>query len=94
MTVTEQVYSERARLVAHLAALYPSAWGDDPAAPGWPVVYVHTPRGQLSWHIAPSDFHLFSHVPRDDTVVWDGHSTAEKYERLQQLTERTSKGGR
>lgn len=76
------VYRERAHLVAHLAAVYPSRLGTDPAEPDWPVLYVDTPEGQLSWHIAPSDLELFAHVPRDDGAVWDGHSTEEKYRRL------------
>lgn len=79
------LYRERAHLVAHLAAVYPSRIGVDPAEPDWPVVYVETEAGQLSWHIAPADLSLFSHVPRGD-VDWDGHSTALKYQRLDNLT--------
>lgn len=88
----DSVYRERGRLVAFLAALYPSSWGTDPAEPDWPVVYVHTPEGQLSWHIAPDDFGLFSHVPHDESVVWDGHTTEEKYRRLERLTANRVKG--
>lgn len=80
------VYRERAHLVAHLAAVYPSWLGVDEAEPEWPVVYVDTPEGQLSWHIAPGDLGLFAHVQRDDGAVWDGHTTAEKYARLDRHT--------
>lgn len=81
----DDVYRERAHLVAHLAALYPSRIGTDPAEPDWPVVYVETEAGQLSWHIAADDLPLFAHVRRGD-ADWDGHSTKEKYRRLDNLT--------
>lgn len=85
------VYRERAHLVAHLAALYPSVIGyNDPAEPGWLVVYVKTPEGQLSWHISESDADLFGHVTFGNLVTpqvtWDGHTTDEKYARLRRLT--------
>jgi hypothetical protein len=85
------IYRERAHLVAHLAALYPSALvhGSDPNAPDWPVIYIDTPRGQLSWHLATEDLDLFAHVPvptGDQAPKWDGHTTTEKYQRLASLT--------
>lgn len=80
------IYRERAHLVAHLAACYPSIIGVDPAEPDWPVVYVKTAEGQMSWHIAAEDMDLFEHVPRSEVVTWDGHTTGEKYERLRRLT--------
>ena len=79
------LYRERAHLVAHLAAIYPSRIGVDPAEPDWPVVYVETEAGQLSWHLAAADLPLFAQVPRGD-ADWDGHSTKEKYGRLDNLT--------
>lgn len=79
-------YRERAHLVAHLAAVYPSVLGIDPAEPDWPVVYVETEAGQLSWHIAPDDVPLFAHVERSTSAVWDGHTTGAKYARLDNLT--------
>lgn len=42
----------------------------DPAEPEWPVAYIELPTGQVSWHM-PQHKHEF-----------DGHSTAEKYERI------------
>lgn len=85
------LYRERAHLVAFLAACYPSALvpGADPDEPGWPVLYVTTPRGQMSWHIDPLDRDLFANVPvvtGADAPTWDGHTTPQKYERLQELT--------
>lgn len=84
------VYRERAALVAYLAAAYPSAivHDADPSAPGWPIVFVNTPQGQMSWHLAAEDLSLFDHVVKymhpdvEGAPKWDGHTTAEKYARL------------
>jgi hypothetical protein len=90
-----ELYRERAHLVAFLASLYPSVIAnDDPQAPDWPVVYILTPSGQLSWHISPDDEDLFGHVPHPKAkpgkpILWDGHSTQQKYERLAQLARGT-----
>jgi hypothetical protein len=78
------VYRERAHLVAHLATLYPSTMADDPQDPEYRIVYLDTPGGQWSWHIAHSDLDLL-HVP-DGAVEWDGHTTDEKYRRMRELT--------
>lgn len=55
------------------------------------VVYVDTPQGQLSWHLADADVTLFGQVPRvaadDERARWDGHSTDEKYQRVRRLTQ-------
>lgn len=86
--MTDTVYRERAHLVAHLAALYPSHIGHtDPEEPEWAVVTISLPTGQATWHIAPDDMELFGHV-RTDIVgdPWDGHDTSEKYRRLDHAT--------
>jgi len=80
------VYRERAELVALLTRGWPSEWADDADNPGWRVVYVYSPAGQLTWHIAPADWPLFVHVRHNADAVWDGHSTAEKYERLRRIS--------
>lgn len=83
----DSVYRERAHLVAHLAALYRSTIGyTDPAEPDWAVVIIDLPTGQASWHVSPDDMSLFDHVRRAD-VAWDGHSTEEKYQRLDRATQ-------
>jgi hypothetical protein len=86
----DAVYRERAHLVAHLAALYPShiLFDDDPSKPGWRLIYIDTPTGQMAWHLSHGDMGLFPHVPRaaSNEVEWDGHTTDEKYHRLRQLT--------
>lgn len=82
-------YRERAHLVALLAAVYPSHVGcTDPDAPGWAVVTLQLPTGQAAWHIAPDDEGLFQHVEQEpgNAIPWDGHSTEEKYRRIDELT--------
>lgn len=83
-------YRERAHLVAFLTVLYPSViiTDGDPDAPGWALVYVDSPTGQLSWHLSGDDLDLFPHVQRVETsaVTWDNHTTDEKYARIRQLT--------
>jgi hypothetical protein len=85
--MTDSAYRERAYLIAHLATLYPSHIGyTDPKCPDWAVITVQLPTGQCSWHIAPSDMDLFTHVRPMTGSTWDGHTTEEKYQRLHQLT--------
>lgn len=87
--MTDTVYRERAALVALLAAQYPAVIvsDGDPQTPGWSLIYVDTPHGQMSWHLSPDDLDLFAHVPTvDDGPTWDGHTTEEKYQRLAALT--------
>jgi hypothetical protein len=82
------MYEERAHLVALLATHYASLLTfNDPAEPEWGVVYIDTPAGKLSWHIAPGDLHLFLRTltVAPDRVKWDGHTTEEKYERIRRL---------
>jgi hypothetical protein len=42
----------------------------DASEPEWPVGYIELPTGQVSWHI-----------PQHATP-WDGHTTEEKYKRI------------
>lgn len=83
----DAVYRERAHLLAHLAAVYPSHIQPDPASPGWPVLYISLPTGQATWHIGDSDLELFGHVRTDVYEPWDGHTTYQKYERLDHATQ-------
>jgi hypothetical protein len=78
-------YTERNRLVAFLARIYPSGVKRT-AIPGWDeawhnCAYINLPVGQASWHYHDSEAHLFAHLPPYDGE-WDGHTTEEKYERL------------
>ncbi|KKN42483.1 hypothetical protein LCGC14_0712930 [marine sediment metagenome] len=81
-------YSERNQLVAAISRLWPShlarhpeddeTWDDE-----WrTIVCIHSPAGQLTWHIKDGEQYLFSHLAEGEGH-WDGHSTPEKYARLQ-----------
>ncbi|MGW2209939.1 hypothetical protein [Streptomyces sp. NPDC001781] len=79
-------YRERAHLVALLAALTDHAviaYATDVDEPGWQIVYLTLGGRQASWHIAPRDAELFTHVERvdiaDPRARWDGHTTEAKY---------------
>ncbi len=95
-------YAERDKLVALLSALYPSwmtrhpdedkAWDDD-----WRwIVFMHLPDGiggpgvQASWHIHDSELPLFAHLKPTlygkTPPAWDGHTTDEKYKRVEHAT--------
>lgn len=86
-------YSERAHLVALLAAMTDGAViapAPDVEALGWQIAYLNIGGRQASWHIAPRDAELFEateRVPADDPrAQWDGHSTEDKYARIRQHT--------
>jgi hypothetical protein len=85
------LYRERAHLVALLATHYPSVLSyNDPREPDWPVIYVDTPEGHLSWHIAPSDLDLFGHVPvvPPGHVAWYDWPADQNYGRVRKLLAR------
>lgn len=42
----------------------------NPQEPEWPIFYIDLPTGQISWHMP------------EYTGDWDGHSTEEKYRRV------------
>lgn len=85
-------YRERAQLTAWLAALHRAVLAPAPDIdePGWQILYLTVADQQLSWHIHPRDAELFRHVEQvaadDPRAQWDGHTTAEKYQRIQALT--------
>ena len=80
------IYRERAHLLALLATHYPSHIQPDPAEPDWPVLFISLPTGMCCWHLADVDLDLFAHVRTDITEIWDGHTTEEKYIRVDVLT--------
>ena len=45
------------------------------------IVIIDLPTGQVSWHFHDSDMPLFVGLP-DYPGKWDGHSTPEKYRRV------------
>lgn len=83
-------YTERAMLVATLIRVgrYEACLTVAPDEPGWWIVYVWTPEGQLSWHVSSRDTALFNNIAPYrpvQSVRWDGHTTKEKYGRLARL---------
>src|SRR5438309_1507704 len=89
-TERDNAYRERDQLVAALSkqfdahlATHTGYWEDD-----WRnIVCIHLPTGQATWHIHDSELAMFSHLDRADDH-WDGHSTEEKYRRLNALAVR------
>lgn len=87
----DAAYAERDQLVAALSKLFPSFLARHPEADAewdddwrW-IVFVELPTGQASWHIHDSELDWFDHLDRRDGQWWDGHTTGEKYERLEAL---------
>jgi hypothetical protein len=84
-------YNERNRLVAGLSKLFPSHIGlHSEADAAWEkdwrhIVFIHLPTGQVSWHIHDSELRMFAHLHVLSQNCWDGHSTEEKYKRLEAL---------
>jgi hypothetical protein len=87
LTAQPDVYADRNLVVQAFAwameALdWPVWWGVDENEPDWPVLYIQTPAGQVSWHI-PQAERIYEPTPRRDwTQAWDGHTTEEKMGRL------------
>lgn len=82
-------YGERNRLVSFLSALFPACIaphvGEEWDVCWRNVIIIETPAGQMSWHIHSDELPVFAHLPNDGRYKWDGHTTAEKYERLERL---------
>jgi hypothetical protein len=83
-------YRERAQLLAWITALHPATsvitTSPDVDEDGWQLLYLVAGGWQMSWHIHPRDADLFRHVTvvdvTDPRAQWDGHGTAQKYERI------------
>lgn len=70
------------------AAGWPVWLGLDEADPdpAWPVLFIETPYGQVSYHIPAREVVGIWDDP-DPAVSWDFHSTREKHKRLKKLIE-------
>ena len=84
----DTAYAERDLLVCVLSKVWPAhlcrhpdedvEWEDD-----WRwIICIHSPKGQLTWHIHDSELPMFSGHLAVLPNHWDGHTTDEKYERL------------
>jgi hypothetical protein len=84
ITTTDVAYFERNLLVAALTKLWPSHIWLNPDDEEWPIIYIESPMGQLSWHVPKRELILFEHLEFGENT-WDGHSPAEKEDRLNAL---------
>ena len=83
----DDAYLDRNLAVMALAKLaeqqgYPVGIMQDPQQPGWPVIMIDLPSGQVGWHIPESDL-LGSWQKYSDE--WDGHNLKDKRQRLAQF---------
>jgi hypothetical protein len=91
-------YKERNALVCALSKLWPSHLAlhpsdDETWDPEWmTIVCIHSPVGQLTWHLHDSDVPAFSHISVR-CGDWDFHTTEEKYARLAKLEPRPTESG-
>jgi hypothetical protein len=99
----DSVYAER-NLVVALATDLATRMGytsglsvdDNPdVAREWKnIVFIDIPHSgrelQLSWHIHENELPSFANLPPYERV-WDGHTTAEKYDRIEKIIAKRSK---
>lgn len=88
----DAAYHERNLLVSALSKLFPSHLmlhpeDDSGWDPEWlNIVCIDGPSGQMTWHIHSSELPEFDHLDVQPNN-WDGHSTEEKYKRLEKLVD-------
>jgi hypothetical protein len=82
----DNAYWERGQLVAYLSRQFDSHIINASGHDSWPIVCIHSPKGQLSWHIPSSELQYYVGLPVGRKSDWDGHTTEEKYARLWELT--------
>lgn len=94
----DEVYAERnslAMLVAHLVDGF-TTWEysgvyEDPEQPGWPVVSVVLPEGEVTWHV-PEALARASGLPVIERR-WDGHTSLLREHRIAACCERLRSQG-
>lgn len=83
----DEVYEDRNLLACALAQAThaPAGWKPDPESPDeWAIVWIETPKGQVSWH-ARRDLVMSLNVPRGD-AEYDGYDRETKNDRLASWT--------
>lgn len=91
----DDAYTERNRVVAVLSKLWPSHLARHPEEDttwerDWmTIICLHSPVGQLTWHVHDSQRFLFAHLS-EGAAHWDGHTTKEKYRRLESVSAEAS----
>lgn len=83
----EEAYLDRNQLAQAFARLaleqgWTTGLSIDPDEPDWPVLYVDTPAGQISWHLPKHE--IIGEWPRYQGK-WDGHTVEQKRARLTSL---------
>lgn len=91
MSTLDEVYSERNTCVALIASMaegldLPIGIRPDEDDPGWYILFIDLPTGQVSWHFQESEKPLFPYPLY--TKAWDGHSNEQKYERVLAMCKR------
>ena len=79
----DELYAHRSLLFIKLAihVPFPTAW--KPHYPGWPVLFIETPEGQISYHFPEKYLPMVeANIERKDQYVWDGHTSADVLARL------------
>ena len=44
------------------------------------ILYIETPHGQMSYHIAPEDAHVLEGIPYKEDATWDGKFNGQNLE--------------
>ena len=83
----EDAYLDRNLAVMALAKLakqhgYSVGVVEDPQQPGWPVIMIELPTGQVGWHIPATE--LTGNWP-DYSGEWDGHTLQQKRQRVREF---------
>jgi len=79
----EDVYEDRNLLACALAQATqaPAGWKPDPESPEeWAIVWIESPKGQVSWHV-PRDMAEDLAPPKRD-AEYDGYDREVKNDRL------------
>lgn len=68
-----------------LSSSWDACW--KPHYPGWPVLFLETPKGQISYHFEERYLPLIEErgIRRDDLHEWDGHTSENVLARLTEL---------
>lgn len=79
-----ELYDHRCLLFIRLAihGQWEAYWKD--GCPGWPVLFLETPAGQISYHFPEKFLPIVqANIPKDDDHKWDGHTSADVLKRLE-----------
>lgn len=76
----DELYQHRTLLYLNftLKAMELTDWrvGWKPHYPGWPVLFLETPKGQMSYHFEEKYLGLIvDKIPRVDNYEWNGHTS-------------------